>query len=232
MSFLVTLIIGVLVVLTIGISVSSLVLVLVKNKQKSNTDSNSTPVYPVIDESNPNVQIFDMGPVGMISAWPSIKAPSGWLICDGKTYNTNANTEFLPLFNVIGNTYGGTNGTNFKVPDLRGRTIIGLDVKDDIDFAKLVTFDVSGIDSTQIGTTGGNQNMQQHNHSINDPGHAHYQTAYQGVVVPRGGDYTVSGSSRTLTEPSNTGITINNTGTGLSQNMQPSMVLTYIIKYK
>ena len=45
-----------------------------------------------------------------------------YLLCDGSTYNKN---NYPELFNAIGHYYGGT-GDNFKVPDLRGRGIIGV----------------------------------------------------------------------------------------------------------
>jgi hypothetical protein len=49
--------------------------------------------------------------------------PSGFLACDGASYVT---TAYQALFNVIGYTYGGSNGS-FQVPDLRGEFARGLD---------------------------------------------------------------------------------------------------------
>ncbi len=48
-------------------------------------------------------------------------APSGYLLCDGASYDTTAKAA---LFAVIGYTYGGS-GANFNVPDLRGRMSVG-----------------------------------------------------------------------------------------------------------
>lgn len=48
-------------------------------------------------------------------------APSGWIICDGRSLPVAQNTVF---YSRIGNTYGG-NSSNFNIPDMRGRTAIG-----------------------------------------------------------------------------------------------------------
>jgi microcystin-dependent protein len=44
---------------------------------------------------------------------------SGFIPCDGRTLNAVTFNAYQNLFEVIGNIYGGTNNTNFKVPDLR-----------------------------------------------------------------------------------------------------------------
>ena len=43
----------------------------------------------------------------------------GIIPCDGRTLNAATYASYQNLFNIIGNIYGGTNNTNFKVPDLR-----------------------------------------------------------------------------------------------------------------
>jgi microcystin-dependent protein len=48
-------------------------------------------------------------------------APAGFLLEDGKKYST---TEYNRLFKVIGYKYGGS-GSEFAVPDSRGRVIVG-----------------------------------------------------------------------------------------------------------
>ena len=44
---------------------------------------------------------------------------AGLIPCDGRTINASTSTQYQALYNVIGNIYGGTNNTDFKVPDLR-----------------------------------------------------------------------------------------------------------------
>lgn len=60
--------------------------------------------------------------VGEIRLFSGNYAPEGWNICDGSTLDISSNQT---LFALIGNTYGGDGVTNFKLPDLRGRVIVG-----------------------------------------------------------------------------------------------------------
>lgn len=55
-------------------------------------------------------------PTGTIIMFPSSTAPTGYLLCDGTTYNT---TLYASLWSVIFYTYGGS-GSNFKVPNFQG----------------------------------------------------------------------------------------------------------------
>lgn len=61
-------------------------------------------------------------PAGSIKMWAnSTDAPSGYLLCDGKTYSTS---EYPGLFSAIGYAFGGS-GLTFSVPDFRGRFPLG-----------------------------------------------------------------------------------------------------------
>lgn len=64
------------------------------------------------------------GYIGEIRAFALNYTPYGWLACDGTTYTIQAQQA---LYAVIGTYYGGTAGQNFKVPDLRGITLLGAD---------------------------------------------------------------------------------------------------------
>jgi microcystin-dependent protein len=48
--------------------------------------------------------------------------PRGWLPCEGQLLPINQNQA---LFALLGTTYGGNGTTNFALPDLRGRTVVG-----------------------------------------------------------------------------------------------------------
>jgi|GEM_PF-7071897 len=77
----------------------------------------------VIDIGNQVVQL--MNPVGTVLTYAGSSVPSGYLLCQGQTLNLNTNPEYSALYNVIQNIYGGTNSTDFKVPDCRGMFIRG-----------------------------------------------------------------------------------------------------------
>ena len=49
-------------------------------------------------------------------------APKGWAFCEGQLLPINQNQA---LFSLLGTTYGGNGQTNFALPDLRGRMVIG-----------------------------------------------------------------------------------------------------------
>ena len=51
-------------------------------------------------------------------------APRGWAACDGQVLEIARNEA---LFSLIGTTFGGDGKATFALPDLRGRTPIGID---------------------------------------------------------------------------------------------------------
>ena len=60
--------------------------------------------------------------LGEIKAIPFNYAPRGWAFCEGQLLPINQNQA---LFALLGTTYGGNGVTNFALPDLRGRVVIG-----------------------------------------------------------------------------------------------------------
>lgn len=58
-------------------------------------------------------------PPGVMFEWPDVAAPSGFLLCDGKSYS-RTHADYVDLFNVIGTKYGALTGSVFSVPDRRG----------------------------------------------------------------------------------------------------------------
>jgi len=97
------------------------------------TVGNVVPTYaPLPDEIQETVNIqknkeeLEQGtPVGIINAWPTATAPTGWLECDGSAVSR---TTYADLFAVIGEDYGNGNGsTTFNLPDFRGEFLRGWD---------------------------------------------------------------------------------------------------------
>lgn len=180
-------------------------------------------------------------PVGMVMDYAGDFAPEGWVLCDGRSLSR---TTYAALFAVIGTKFGSDNATTFKVPDLRGRVIAGLDNMGGSS-ANRITSAASGFNPNTIGSAGGSQShtltigeMPSHNHGVNDPGHAHNGfTAFignslgpgAGTVTSNGalGQVTLTGS----TGASATGISIQNAGNNEAHpNMQPTMVMNKIIR--
>lgn len=147
-------------------------------------------------------------PTGVIHIFAGSTAPSGWLICDGSAVSR---TTYADLFAVIGTTYGsGDDSTTFNLPNLKGRVAVGLD-SDDTDFDTL-------------GETGGSKYLQAHNHTAGK----YDNMGINNAAVASGTNHigiVASGSSSTSR------ITTNSTGAGDSGNLQPFIVMNYIISY-
>lgn len=191
-------------------------------------------------------------PAGMLSPYAGSAAPTGWLLCDGSAVSRVA---YSVLFTVVGTTYGvGDGSTTFNVPDLRGRVVAGKDY-DVGGLSNRLTTAGSNINGTAINASGGDQLLQQHLHSVTDPGHFHSVTdpghahnyyynrslAGYGLPYPNYGNavytndygkamsYEATGVS---IQSKVTGISIQNQGGGTtsSQNVQPTIILNYIIR--
>lgn len=94
--------------------------------------------------------------MGMITAFGFNFAPQGWAQCNGQQIAIQQNTA---LFALLGTFYGGNGQTTFALPDLRGRSAIGMGAG-------------PGLSSYNIGQAGGAEqtsmtiaNMPQHTHA-------------------------------------------------------------------
>jgi microcystin-dependent protein/Holliday junction resolvase-like predicted endonuclease len=77
-------------------------------------------IFPSLNGSNvvdPNTPFL-----GEVMPFAGNFAPSGWALANGQLLAINQNQA---LFSLLGTTYGGNGTTNFALPDLRGRTVIG-----------------------------------------------------------------------------------------------------------
>lgn len=67
-------------------------------------------------KGDPGEAITVVTPAGVIAAFAGSAAPTGWLLCDGKEYDRRTYPELARVFG---------NGFKFRVPDLRGRFVLG-----------------------------------------------------------------------------------------------------------
>lgn len=144
--------------------------------------------------------------VGMVMPYAGSSAPSKWSLCDGSEISR---TTYASLFSVIGTTYGAGNGsTTFRLPDLRGKTTVGAGTGSGLTQRNLA--DAGGAETVTLGI---NQ-IPSHSHSAATVGSNFFNgTAEQGTI----GGRASSGST-------------GNAGGGQSHsNMQPFLVLNYII---
>ena len=160
-------------------------------------------------------------PVGCIMQYVGINAPIGWLFCDGTSYSVD---EYSDLFAIIGTTYGNSGGT-FNVPNFAGRVPVGAgDAPDEV-----LTYN--------LGNQGGETNhvlseneMPTHNHTSNSSSTLRLAT-FDGNNTNNGTDMDNNVNEVNLTNGGAT-LSINNTGGNQKHNnMQPYVVVRYIIKW-
>lgn len=139
-------------------------------------------VNGAVDCTNLLVNSMVLVPTGTVVSFIKSTAPAGWLICDGTAYSRS---HFSKLFFVIGTTFGGDVST-FNVPDLRGRTIIGIGSG-------------VGLTTRNLGDTGGEET---HTLTLSEiPAHSH--TGNTSVVA----SHTHSGTSDSVSNHTHTGTT-------------------------
>jgi microcystin-dependent protein len=152
-------------------------------------------------------------PTGTVIAFSGIYCPIGWKFCNGEELIVN---DYFELFNVIGHRYGGS-GTRFKLPNLNGRVIVGQD-KD----KEILTGDYNNI----LASFGG-----EITHLLTEaemPSHRHH-SFYVNWVKGAGSDPDYySGLNETNSHGFNT--TSATGGSTSHNNMQPYLILNYIIK--
>lgn len=137
--------------------------------------------------------------------------PDGFMLCDGSAISR---TTYATLFSIIGTTYGNGDGsTTFNLPDLRGRTIVGLDSND--------------TDFDTLGETGGSKDLQAHSHDV----------LYQNFRLNTNRDANSGSTGATRALGFSTSSTSGSsetkaasTGAGDSGNLQPYITINYIIK--
>lgn len=84
-------------------------------------------------------------------------APINWAFCAGQLVSISQNSA---LFSLIGTTFGGDGVTTFGLPDLRGRTPVG--VGNGSGIASVVWGQQGGLESVTLTTL----NLPSHNHNI------------------------------------------------------------------
>jgi len=161
---------------------------------------------------------------GFLQPYAGSSAPSGWLLCYGQAISR---TTYATLFAVIGTTYGSGDGsTTFNVPDLRGRTVAGLDNMGGSN-ANVLT----NTYNPNRNTLGGNTGEEAHQLSIPEmPEHDH-----PGSTANTRNDSSAAGAADAAVQAqlinSLINVTVAPQGSDTPhQNVQPTKMVNWIIK--
>lgn len=147
-------------------------------------------------------------PIGTVIPFAGASVPSGYLLCDGAAIDR---TAYAALFSVIGEEFGAGNGTTtFNLPDIRGRTVIGVGQGTGLSLRGMGDFGGGEVVNLLIGQ------IPAHTHGIKRAtgaaGGNFHATMNNGVTVTDTADVTESAG-----------------GNASHNNMQPYFALNYII---
>ena len=164
-------------------------------------------------------------PLGMVEIWAGSRIPDGYALCEGQQLKQS---EYPELYKAIGSTYNNAYDCNgrklsttsgyFRLPDLRGRFVVG--------------YNVSDADYGSYGKVGGEK---KHTLTVDEiPSHAHGENLWTGGNGSwrSGGSnsYPEAVSWHDRTTPFGT---TDRTGGGSShENRPPYYTLAYVMRTK
>lgn len=150
-------------------------------------------------------------PAGVIMAYAGVNIPDGWLVCDGASYRKG---DYPALAAVLGATGAGT---EFVVPDLRGRFLMGA--------SDAHTLASSGGEEAHTLTE---EEMPTHSHPLTGPGSWQAGAGIWGSNVGAGSGWTIPSSYQ---EGALGRVEAAPTGGGRAHNnLPPYYTVVYIIK--
>ena len=166
-------------------------------------------------------------PSGTVVPFAGTSAPTGYLLAQGQAVSRSTYSD---LFSAIGTTYGSGDGSStFNLPDLRGRVVAG---KDDMggSSANRLTDQTGGLNGDTLGDTGGSEThtLTEAQLAAHTHGAGSYTAAFPSGNNSSGGQgNTGSNTTTNLTVSGTSG----STGSGSAHNnVQPTIILNYIIK--
>lgn len=201
------------------------------------TVSASHDTLPTAKATKDYVDSIDTTPAGTISMFAGSSAPDDWLLCDGSAVSR---TTYATLFGVLSTTYGSGDGsTTFNLPDLKGKVPVGYNSAD-------TNFDALGETGGAATHTLTSAEMPEHTHTQN--AHTHTQNAHghrmrydnicaSGTAIDGGMSTGTQWKAAntwiensTATNQNTTAVNQNTGGGEAHNNLQPYIVLNYIIK--
>lgn len=151
-------------------------------------------------------------PVGAICSYSGDEIPNDYLLCDGSSL---LRSTYPDLFSVIGTKYGSIDDLHFNLPDLRNRVGVGK--------SSSSPFNI-------LGNTGGETS---HKLTIAEmPSHEHALNTNINCTGFGNGNSLVRGAGGTTEWKDNESYIKSSGGGTAHNNMQPYLIVNYIIKAK
>jgi len=212
---------------------------LILTKQDGSTIDAGTVVGPAGPTGPAGPAGFSAIP-GEVRMWSGLTLPAigtygRWVWADGAVYAVSSHPLAAANIATQWRTAHGASdpgGSNFRVPDLRGLTPVGLDQMpggaraNRMTRAVAITIAAKTGEETHIITV---PEMPTHKHTINDPGHNHTYNNIVGSPANIAAGTNFTGSTQN-TSTKTTGITLNDTGGDQGhENVQPSVFVPYIV---
>lgn len=167
-------------------------------------------------------------PSGLLVPWGGSTAPFGWLLCDGSLVSR---TTYAALFTLVGHAFNGgadPGSGNFKLPDLRGRTVHGAD-----------NFGVGAANrlpnlAAAAKVIGGTSGEDYHAMTVAEmPAHSHGEVTMTGStsnnVAVDNNDTPLNAAGGSTRAPANRS-TQNTGGSAPFNIMQPNQMASWIVK--
>lgn len=163
-------------------------------------------------------------PPGIVLPYAGASAPTGWTFSYGQAISR---TDFANLFSAIGTTYGiGDGSTTFNLPDLRGNIVAGKDDMGGSPANRLAT----PVDGTILGNSGGEESHSLVYQEIPSHTHGYNQASLNATqMATAGSDVNVGLQQDEASTQDPFGAST--PGGGGHNNVQPTFILNYIIKY-
>jgi microcystin-dependent protein len=182
-------------------------------------DTDYDTAYAYMEELKYYVVFLMQGgamPVGGVQWSASASIPTGWLRCDGSAV---LRSQYDKLFAEIGIAWGAGNGTTtFNLPDLRGRSPMGVGTSPSLSLGGLLGEQTHVLTASENGV---------HTHLLTDPGHAHTpaspDTVFRAAHGGGSSGYATVNAGQVITQPgatgvNGTGITVQNSAGGSAHN--------------
>ena len=169
-------------------------------------------------------------------------ADSGWIMANDQTIgnatsganyaNANAQALFTLLWTNVGSTYAPISGGYGASAAADWAASKAMSIPKTLGRALAIAGTGTGGNATAhaLGSVIGDEALQTHLHTINDPTHNHGISNALGGALGGGGTISANGGYTYYSAPNSTGISINNAGTGSGGNMQPTAFINFMIK--